>query len=285
MEYEVVESWDGFKWAIRRGDRYEHDKVVLSKGELSVLKALTLLASKDKIFVDVGAHVGYYTVRMAKLYRHVYAFEPDPENRDNLVMNIELNNLSNVTVYPYALGDRNGVMKFYLKSTVSTLLPVPDAWSVIDVEVRRMDDVLSCADVVKIDVEAWELPVLRGMERIINDCRPTLVIEHHDFGHYRINTYLTIKQMLKERGYIMLFLTTPHRLYYHRSNDISRIKPLIVHHWIAYCIYNLERGRPWYYSLPYTWWWGMNLIDFIQELPEHIDKEDLWTELLDRIDE
>jgi len=284
VEYELAESWDGFKWAIRRGDKYAHDRVVLSKGELSVLRAFTLLASKDKVFVDVGAHVGYYAVRMAKLYKHVYVFEPNPDNRAGLMLNMELNGLDNVTVYPYALGDSEGVTKFYLKSTSSSLIPVPDAYDVIDVAVKRMDDVIDCADVVKIDVEGWELHVLKGMERIIDECKPAIEIEHHEFRGYNVDAYQAIRQMLKERGYVMLFLTTPHRLYYHRSNDLSAIKPLVVHHWIAYCIYNLERGRPWYYGLPYTWWWGMNLMDFILELPEHVDKEEEWIERLNELD-
>jgi hypothetical protein len=69
----VAESWDGFKWYIVD----EHSKVVLSKGELSVLRALQLLPCD--VFVDVGAHVGYYTVRMARKCREVIAFEPNPK--------------------------------------------------------------------------------------------------------------------------------------------------------------------------------------------------------------
>jgi hypothetical protein len=77
-------------------------------------------------------------------------------------------------------------------------------------------------------------------------------------------------------------LTTPHRLYYHKSRDLNIIKSLIADHWINYCILNLEQGRPWYYGLPYTWWWGMNLIDFIYEIREHVLRPDepLWVELL-----
>jgi len=59
----IEESWDGFKWYIREG--FRHDEITLTKREYSVLKSLKLLASKEKTFIEVGAHVGYYTIRMS----------------------------------------------------------------------------------------------------------------------------------------------------------------------------------------------------------------------------
>ena len=284
MEFDIVESWDGLKWAIRHGKRYEHDKAVLSKGELCVLRALTTLASRDKTFADVGSHVGYYTCRMAKLYRHVYAFEPNPETRENLQRNISLNNLDNVTVYPYALGDKEEVKKLHMASASSTLLDGYPSWGTVDVEVKRMDTLIDTVDVVKIDVEGYELNVLRGMKRIIDTCKPSLVIEHHEFRFYRINTYPVIRKMLTDMGYVMIFLSEPHRLYYHRSRGMDAVRDLIADHWINYCILNLRQGRDWYHGLPYTWWWGMNLVDFIHEIRNHIDEEPLWVDLITKHD-
>ena len=39
---------------------------------------------------------------------------------------------------------------------------------------------------------------------------------------------------------------------------------------------NIENLRPWYYGLPYTWWYGMSLIDFMEEIPERVVDEPEW---------
>jgi len=274
----VAESWDGFKWLIVD----EHSKVVLSKGELSVLRALQILPYE--VFVDVGAHVGYYTVRMAKKCRKAIAFEPNPRNREILLKNIELNNIHNVVVYQYAAGESRYKAKLWLASAGSTLLEGYVTGESIEVDVVPLDEILEYADVVKIDVEGYEWNVIRGAKNLIEKYKPALIVEHHDFRHYRIRDYPTIRSYLRSLGYVELYLTTPHRLYYHRSRDLSVIKPIIADHWINHCILNLEQGRPWYYGLPYTWWWGMNLIDFIYEIREHVLRSDepLWVELLAR---
>ena len=272
----IAESWDGFKWLITD----EHSRVVLSKGELSVLRALQLLPCE--VFIDIGAHVGYYTVRMAKKCREVIAFEPNPRNRETLLKNIELNNIHNVTVYSYAVGESRYKAKLWLASAVSTLLEGYVAGESIEVDVVPLDEVVNYADVIKIDVEGYEWNVIQGMKNLLTKHKPTLIIEHHDFRHYKIHDYPKIKQYLKSLGYIELYLTTPHRLYYHKTRDLNIIKPLVADHWVNYCINNLEQGRPWYYGLPYAWWWGMNLIDFIHEIGEHVLRSDepLWVELL-----
>ena len=273
----IAESWDGFKWFIVD----EYSKVVLSKGELSVLRALQLLPCGT--FVDVGAHVGYYTVRMAKKCREVVAFEPNPKNRGILLRNLELNNMHNVTIYPYAVGESRYKAKLWLAGAGSTLLKGFVEGDSVEVDVVPLDEVVGYADVVKIDVEGYDWNVIQGMKNLLSKYKPTLIIEHHDFRHYRTQDYPKIRNYLKSLGYIEIYLTTPHRLYYHRSNDLSIIRSLVADHWINYCVLNLMQGRPWYYGLPYNWWWGMNLIDFIYEIREHVLRldESLWVELLD----
>ena len=281
VEYDVVESWDGFKWAVGRGRGHEYDVEVLSKGELSVLRALGSVASKDVVFCDVGAFVGYYTVRLAARVREVHSFEPNPVSRATLLRNVELNRLSNVKVYPYALGDRSEVRRLYLMAPGSTLLEGYGGWGCVDVEVKTLDEVLDWVDVVKVDVEGYEWNVVQGMMGLIRRCRPFIVVEHHDFRHYKINTYGLIKDLLKREGYRVVYLTEPHRFYWHGSRPVGVVKPLLVNHWVNHCLRNVMEGRDWYYGLPYDWWWGMSLVDFIYELPEHVEKEELWVKLLE----
>src|SRR4030042_2427827 len=67
------------------------------------------------VFVDVGAHIGYYTVLASGLVGpggHVHAFEPAPENYAVLLKNVA--SLINVTSYRMAASLRAGQADFYL---------------------------------------------------------------------------------------------------------------------------------------------------------------------------
>jgi FkbM family methyltransferase len=272
----IATSYDGFKFVVES----EVDRAVLGYGEFSNLKILKRLASKDRIFVDVGANLGYYTVRLAQFFKTVYAFEPEPNNFSKLKKSIELNNITNVSLFNFALGSKNEELDFYAGGTGSTFLKGYLNVPPIKVRVAKGDDILPSADIIKIDVEGFEYEVIKGLAKTIHNFNPYLLIEHHDFRHYHINLFPMIESFLRGEGYFWLFTTNAHRLWVNRKKPISEYKFALFHHWFTYCIKNIESGRPWYYGLPYTWWYGMNLIDFYYELPNHLDKEDAWLELV-----
>jgi len=73
-----------------------------------------LQTSFDKLFVDVGAHVGIMTIYAAKLGARVIAFEPSSANRQLLEQNIKLNQVeANVSVVPFAVSDEPGEACLY----------------------------------------------------------------------------------------------------------------------------------------------------------------------------
>lgn len=141
----------------------------------------------DGDFVDVGAHVGLYTVAAA---RHgsgrVLAFEPNPSARAQLTANVALNGCRNVLVVPMAVGDAPGTALLHVPRT-----PDPSFSSLaagrfaegepIDVEVTTVDAEVEASrlrpTVVKIDVEGGELAVVRGMQRTLERHRPVLLVE------------------------------------------------------------------------------------------------------------
>src|SRR5215204_1555377 len=127
----------------------------------------------DGDFVDVGAHVGLYTVAAA-LHGpgRVLAFEPNPSAREQLGENLALNRCANVLVVPKAVGDAPATALLHVPTT-----PDPSFSSLaggrfaegepIDVEVTTVDAEVEAAglrpSVVKIDVEGGELAVVGGM--------------------------------------------------------------------------------------------------------------------------
>ena len=134
------------------------------------------LATKGMNCIDIGAHVGYFTLLMAGLAGdsgRVLAFEPAAENYNLLVANIKLNDFKNVTAIQKAVSDRTGQAKLYLNGSGSggnTLYGQgSDYTESIAVNMVSIDEFLRgemCpVDIIKIDVEGGELAVLSGMTK------------------------------------------------------------------------------------------------------------------------
>ena len=278
---QIKESWDGFKWWVREG--FRHDEITLTKREYSVLKLLTALASKDKTFVEVGAHVGYYAVRMAKLYKHVIAIEPNPQSLECLIRNIELNKVSNISIIPVACGDRDAeVLKLGLMEGGSSFLR--RSVQTAEVQVKRLDELVDQGDVVKIDVEGWEEKVIQGATHLIDRCKPIIVVEHHEFEYYpeAKGAYERIKSMLP--NYRRFNLDCNRFAYVHEDKLKTLSKEVLgllaAYHWFWKMFFNVKEGKAWYHGLPHTWWYGMGVLDVVENLPEHVLEEPEWLDLI-----
>jgi FkbM family methyltransferase len=133
-------------------------------------------ASPPRLFVDIGANIGYFSALLARLagpQGRVIAFEPEPANQSMLRQNLALNQLANVRLEPVALGAENGsaVLHRYKASNRGrhSLVAAAGADS-IEVPVRRLDDLLpgdERIDLMKIDVEGYEPYALAGAERAL----------------------------------------------------------------------------------------------------------------------
>lgn len=148
------------------------------------------LLKPGDIAVDIGANIGYFTLLFAQCVGssgHVHAFEPVPALSSKLAENIRLNHLGQVTSHICALSDRKGTARFFSgpkdNTGLSSLREPRQASGSFEVELARLDDVVTTGSriaLVKIDVEGAELQVLRGMERILRDSRPNLLLEITD---------------------------------------------------------------------------------------------------------
>src|ERR1051326_5955671 len=59
-------------------------------------------------FVDVGADVGRWSVRLAHYYDKIFAFEPHVHRRARLKANLILNGIDNTEIFPFACSDHYG---------------------------------------------------------------------------------------------------------------------------------------------------------------------------------
>lgn len=125
--------------------------------------------------VDVGAHIGYYTVLAGSVVGEqgaVYAIEPCADNRRLLERNLRRHAFRNVTVCPCAAGAVSRPRAFHV--TDSSALhgfyahPLSRGTRTIAVQEMPLDDLLDRPlGVIKIDVEGAEMEVLAGAENVL----------------------------------------------------------------------------------------------------------------------
>jgi len=176
----------GYRWLIRGSSEFlgvKQDGIGYDiRHEIGTLKYLSEIACKACTFVDVGAQVGYYSVRLAKHYEKVIAIEPDNFNLEGLKRNLELNSIQNVYVVPKAITNRVGKEIFYCCGGGSKLGMYVHGnnkpLGIQDVETDLLDNVVEKAMAIKVDTEGYEAHVLEGAKRLIAE-RPIWIIEDH----------------------------------------------------------------------------------------------------------
>lgn len=137
---------------------------------------LDLIKPGDYV-MDCGANEGYTTVLAAlKAGRsgRVLAFEPAPHNRQPIEINLAINGFNNVQVLQTAVGADHGVRAFAGERVVDAETTVP---------VMALDEFETFEpDVIKIDIEGFELKALRGAEQILRKSKPHIFLEAHLHG-------------------------------------------------------------------------------------------------------
>ena len=119
---------------------------------------------KDKVVVDVGANLGWYTLNAcAHGAKEVHAIEPEPTNIRLLKQSIALNGLD-AKVYECAAGERDGTMRIYYQDDCNSgsSSAITKTGHYFDVPCRTLKSLGVKPDVLKIDVEYAEPMVLAG---------------------------------------------------------------------------------------------------------------------------
>ena len=99
---------------------------LLHEKDYSLLLFKLARIMEPKTFIDIGAHIGTYTLRIAKSLTscEVISFEPFIENYHSLLCSIKFNNLTNVTIYPIALSNFEGHTDLYIDEKTRAAIPL-----------------------------------------------------------------------------------------------------------------------------------------------------------------
>ena len=172
------------------------------------------LGSKSRLFLDIGANMGFYSIALAlenpKLV--VQSYEPQPSVYAKLGKNIEINGLSErIQINNLGLGRIQDTLTMFIpKFTGSAgasfvnLHEDEGEAAQITVPVKVLDEICKEeVDLIKIDVEGFEFNVLLGAQEIIKREKPTIVAEllrkwMKPFGH----TPQMFVDNLRSNGYL-----------------------------------------------------------------------------------
>jgi FkbM family methyltransferase len=143
------------------------------------------------VVIDVGAHIGYYTLLAAKAVGpkgRVHAVEPWRETVEVLRRSVYLNDFRNVEIHALAAGKERAQRAFHVTGSSDShgFYHHPNTATLQTIEVTQtpLDEIIhGRVDFVKIDVEGAEIEVLEGMTRILkNNPRMSLCAEWFPAG-------------------------------------------------------------------------------------------------------
>jgi FkbM family methyltransferase len=144
--------------------------------EDSYLNILRSFRRPDGVFLDLGANLGLFSIRMAPWFKFgvIHAFEPNRLICDLFRRSVFLNGFSDrIMVYEFGASNRDGVATFVIPDAYSgggRVVGDSDTADPSSIEVRRLDSVLADLggfDIAKIDVEGHEFEALVGMRDLV----------------------------------------------------------------------------------------------------------------------
>jgi FkbM family methyltransferase len=157
--------------------------------ERSIIEWARTLIDPTTIFLDIGAHVGTYSLGFANSCAGVHSFECSPKTFNYLCGNIALRDLHyKITPHRTALGNRTGVINYYLRSVDgggNSCIDFKDKeCEAIEVPLTTLDSFnFTNIGLIKIDVEGFEKQVLEGAkETLAKNNYPRILFESWHSG-------------------------------------------------------------------------------------------------------
>ena len=175
----IIEFYDDSKFYVNHLLDYLHAGLY---NEPKTFKFIMKQIKNCKVFVDVGANIGGYSIRAAK-YCKVYAIEPLPRNYKILKINEKLNNVK-INSFNIAAGNKNGKVKLYYTPGLYGHPSIK--WNqdyFVEVEMKPLDEIISeeSIDLIKIDVEGAEDLVLEGARNCLRRTKMVIIERSESF--------------------------------------------------------------------------------------------------------
>jgi FkbM family methyltransferase len=174
-------------------DRAQAEAFLMRRYEPALIEhALSRLPPEGGVVLDAGAHVGLVALQLAVLRRSegtvVHALEPNPVSAGRLRRNLQLNPGASAELHELAVGEREGEVELAWQADARNLAgshvagpSEPDGAATGRVGMTTLDRFaasrgLERVDVLKLDVEGYELPALEGAAGLLAEGRVGCVL-------------------------------------------------------------------------------------------------------------
>ncbi|MCW3105600.1 MAG: FkbM family methyltransferase [Segetibacter sp.] len=159
------------------------------------LRLFIQLTKQSRTVLDIGANTGVFSILGSKANRdaHIYAIEPYKANYERLNLNLQLNKAENIYAHRVAIGSTNGQVEFTVpKDNRITDVSSADGqfsrrvyksveWISEMVDIKTIDVFVQennlKIDLIKCDVENYEMEVFKGADYVLSEQRPTILFE------------------------------------------------------------------------------------------------------------
>src|SRR5712691_8876790 len=167
---------------------YAAYKTYTDRAERALLKKILF---QGAVVVDVGANIGIYSEFLSRCVGPtglVHSFEPSPDNFRRL--SVATRGLSNVRLTQAAVGERSGECKLYVSDKLNVdhraYKADGDSRRAVPTEMVALDDYFKPGqrvDLIKMDIQGYELHALRGASRVLADNSDLkLLVEFWPYG-------------------------------------------------------------------------------------------------------
>ena len=179
--------------------------------------------SNFDVAIDVGAHVGTWSVDLARYFKHVICFEPIFEHRECLEQNMSIFKPDRYIIQPYALGDEDSKTIYlnYMSEGNSGTASI-DTEGKYEAQLFTLDYFnYSKIDYLKVDIEGFELQFLKGATETIKRTKPVINIEIKNTCERFNVTASDIKDYLGDvLGMMCVSNTIKDYVYVYRKKDV-----------------------------------------------------------------
>lgn len=226
--------WDVFHREYVIGSTEKIQKRKREPYQVHNLIALRRLVPYARTIIDVGSNIGNNLIEYATFADKVYGFEPLSQLSDMAKRNIDLNkgckakynwfkkfdrkaNMipnAEVFLYNYGLSDQEKTLTFLDRDEYTSMMSCVEderienllsrkRYKKEEVKLSTIDNFqFNNVDIIKVDVEGYEFPVIAGAEETIDSQRPVVQIEMYENFPYRYGYKLQdILDWFKEKDY------------------------------------------------------------------------------------
>lgn len=178
------------------------------------LEILELLTPNTDIMIDVGAHIGLFSLFAEPFCKNIYCLEPTTKHFDMLKLLVD--NYPKIKVFKLALGINNEELDFYedmVNNTQNSLIPHQQSIKsgtvkTINLSNFLIENKLNQIDLLKMDIEGFELPlILHESFNIVSHKINKIYIETHNIEFGPLKCHQSQNQNLINQKLIRLGFT------------------------------------------------------------------------------